>query len=163
MPGSGYLAHQTNVSCLWFDENYLQDSGNGNNFVLFFYLMKIRENDFFFLQVLIECGSASSFELSPRFANHPFRDRFSNSQDQVNQDLENEIQEAMTETVQTEDNLDGKLVIYFHLKKKIIYHFRIIFFLVSVLFFIYFSLILIIWFFVCDASQFLNNCLEMIF
>ena len=111
MPGSGYLAHQTNVSCLWFDENYLQDSGNGNNFVLFFYLMKIRENDFFFLQVLIECGSASSFELSPRFANHPFRDRFSNSQDQVNQDLENEIQEAMTETVQTEDNLDGKLVI----------------------------------------------------
>ena len=101
--------------------------------------------------------------MSPRFANHPFRDRFSNSQDQVNQDLENEIQEAMTETVQTEDNLDGKFVIYFHLKKKIIYHFRIIFFLVSVLFFIYFSLILIIWFFVCDASQFLNNCLEIIF
>ena len=81
----------------------------------------------------------------------------------MNQDLENEIQEAMTETVQTEDNLDGKLVIYFHLKKKIIYHLRIIFFLVSVLFFIYFSLILIIWFFVCDASQFLNNCLEIIF
>ena len=50
MPGSGYLAHQTNVSCLWFDENYLQDSGNGNNFVLFFYLMKIRENDFFFFR-----------------------------------------------------------------------------------------------------------------
>ena len=60
-------------------------------------------------QVLIECGSASSFELSPRFANHPLRDRISTSQDQVNQDLENEIQEAMSETIHGEENLDGKL------------------------------------------------------
>ena len=109
MPGSGYLAHQTNVSCLWFDENYLQDSGNGNNFVLFFYLMKIRENDFFFLQVLIECGSASSFELSP---NHPFRSQITGStaaQDH-HHDVENEIHDAMTDTVLQNENesLDGK-------------------------------------------------------
>ena len=63
--------------------------------------------------VLIECGSASSFELSPRFANHPFRDRFSTSQDHVNQDLENEIQEAMSETIQGEESLDGKWSITF--------------------------------------------------
>jgi len=65
---------------------------------------------------LIECGSASSFELSPRFANHPFRDRFSTSQDHVNQDLENEIQEAMSETIQGEESLDGKCLIKFKFK-----------------------------------------------
>ena len=60
-------------------------------------------------QVLIECGSASSFELSPRFANHPFRERLS-SQEQFHQDVENEIQEAMSETIQDREpeNLDGK-------------------------------------------------------
>ena len=62
--------------------------------------------------VLIECGSASSFELSPRFANHPFRERLS-SQEQFHQDVENEIQEAMSDTIQgaaatEENNLDGK-------------------------------------------------------
>ena len=68
---------------------------------------------FSFNQVLIECGSASSFELSPRFANHPLRDRISTSQDQVNQDLENEIQEAMSETIHGEENLDGKLNVFY--------------------------------------------------
>ena len=48
----------------------------------------------------------------------------------MNQDLENEIQEAMTETVQTEDNLDGKLFI-FSLKKKIIYVILVLLFLLG--------------------------------
>jgi hypothetical protein len=64
---------------------------------------------------LIECGSASSFELSPRFANHQFRERLS-SHEQAHHDVENELHEAMSETVHAgaaahagEETLDGKL------------------------------------------------------
>ena len=42
--------------------------------------------------MLIECGSASSFELSPRFANLSIR----GSQEHI-QDVENELREAMTD------------------------------------------------------------------
>lgn len=45
------------------------------------------------MPVLIECGSASSFELSPRFANLSIR----GSREHVHIDLENELKEAMTE------------------------------------------------------------------
>ena len=62
---------------------------------------------------MIECGSASSFELSPRFANHPFRERLS-SQEQFHQDVENEIEEAMSDTIQgakdDKNDLDGKYI-----------------------------------------------------
>jgi len=59
--------------------------------------------------VLIECGSASSFDMSPRFANHPLRERL-NSQEQYHQDVENEIQEAMSDNIQArEENLDDLL------------------------------------------------------
>ena len=44
------------------------------------------------MPVLIECGSASSFELSPRFANLSIR----GSQEHI-QDVENELREAMTD------------------------------------------------------------------
>ena len=64
---------------------------------------------FFPLKVLIECGSASSFELSP---NHPFRSQITGStaaQDH-HHDVENEIHDAMTDTVLQNENetLDGK-------------------------------------------------------
>jgi hypothetical protein len=45
------------------------------------------------MPVLIECGSASSFELSPRFANLSIR----GSHETVHMDVENELREAMTD------------------------------------------------------------------
>ena len=61
-------------------------------------------------QVLIECGSANSFDLSP---NHPFRQATGSTggQDHLHNDVENEIHDAMTETVQAEENLDGMFFI----------------------------------------------------
>jgi len=60
--------------------------------------------------VLIECGSASSFDLSP---NHPFRQTTATSgQDHPHNDVENEIHDAMTDTVQADENLDGLLKQY---------------------------------------------------
>ena len=64
-------------------------------------------------QVLIECGSASSFELSPRFANHPMRERLLSSQEQFHQDVENEISDAMSDTIIGEENLDGEPISFF--------------------------------------------------
>jgi len=46
--------------------------------------------------VFIECGSANSFELSPRFANMSIR----GSREAVHLDVENELREAMSDTVQ---------------------------------------------------------------
>ena len=64
---------------------------------------------------MIECGSASSFDMSPRFANHPLRERL-NSQEQYHQDVENEIQEAMSDNIQArEENLDGKYLHFIQL------------------------------------------------
>merc|ERR1719232_2157633 len=48
--------------------------------------------------VFIECGSANSFELSPRFANLSIR----GSRDSVNLDVENELREAMSDTTKEE-------------------------------------------------------------
>jgi len=45
--------------------------------------------------VFIECGSANSFELSPRFANMSIR----GSREAVHLDVENELREAMSDTV----------------------------------------------------------------
>ena len=64
------------------------------------------------LQVLIEAGSASSFggsfDLSPRLASHSVGRR--GSREQVHQDVESELQEAMSETVIAEESLlAGKL------------------------------------------------------
>jgi len=50
--------------------------------------------------VYIECGSANSFELSPRFANAAVR----GSQEQVHMDVEKEINEAMSDTVNPKQN-----------------------------------------------------------
>ena len=51
--------------------------------------------------------------MSPRFANHPFRERLS-SQEQFHQDVENEIEEAMSDTIQgakdDKNDLDGKYI-----------------------------------------------------
>ena len=61
-------------------------------------------------QVLIEAGSASSFELSPRFAANRREIHDRGSREQI-QDVESELQEAMSETVDTEEPcslLDGK-------------------------------------------------------
>jgi hypothetical protein len=58
-------------------------------------------------QVLIEAGSASSFELSPRFAANR-RDRGSR---ELIPDVESELQEAMSESIDTDEHgslLDGK-------------------------------------------------------
>ncbi len=65
--------------------------------------------------VLIEASSASSFELSPRFSNAPFNTRHASSsaKDSTSSgqmDLENELQEAMTETVVAEESLDGEVI-----------------------------------------------------
>jgi len=70
--------------------------------------------------VLIECGSASSFELSP---NHPFRSQITGStaaQDH-HHDVENEIHDAMTDTVLQNENesLDGLLKHHQHLSNSI--------------------------------------------
>jgi hypothetical protein len=46
--------------------------------------------------VFIECGSANSFELSPRFANLAIR----GSREHVSLDVESELREAMSDTVQ---------------------------------------------------------------
>ena len=48
--------------------------------------------------VFIECGSANSFELSPRFANMAIR----GSREAVHLDVENELREAMSDTVKDE-------------------------------------------------------------
>ena len=64
-------------------------------------------NDFF--QVLIEAGSASSFELSPRFAANRREMHERGSREHI-LDVESELQEAMSETVDTEEHnslLDG--------------------------------------------------------
>ena len=61
-------------------------------------------------QVLIEAGSASSFELSPRFAANRRELHDRGSREQI-QDVESELQEAMSENVDTEDHcslLDGE-------------------------------------------------------
>jgi len=56
--------------------------------------------------VFIECGSANSFELSPRFANMSIR----GSREAVHIDVENELREAMSDTVKDqEDFLFGSL------------------------------------------------------
>jgi len=67
------------------------------------------------MPVLIECGSASSFELSPRFANLSIR----GSQEHI-QDVENELREAMTDmaidnnrTAQREDVFDDDRLIFY--------------------------------------------------
>ena len=70
----------------------------------------LRPHNQAYFQVLIECGSASSFELSP---NHPFRSQMTaggSSAAQDHHDVENEIQDAMTDTVLQNENetLDGK-------------------------------------------------------
>jgi hypothetical protein len=52
--------------------------------------------------VLIEAGSASSFELSPRFAANRREIHDRGSREQI-QDVESELQEAMSETVDTEE------------------------------------------------------------
>ena len=67
------------------------------------------------LQVLIEAGSASSFELSPRFAanRRDLHDR--GSREQI-QDVESELHEAMSDAFDTEEVgslLDGKYFISF--------------------------------------------------
>ena len=67
------------------------------------------------LQVLIEAGSASSFELSPRFAanRRDLHDR--GSREQI-QDVESELHEAMSDAFDTEEVgslLDGKFYISF--------------------------------------------------
>ena len=69
----------------------------------------------FILQVLIEAGSASSFELSPRFAanRRDLHDR--GSREQI-QDVESELHEAMSDAFDTEEVgslLDGKYFISF--------------------------------------------------
>ena len=69
----------------------------------------------FVLQVLIEAGSASSFELSPRFAanRRDLHDR--GSREQI-QDVESELHEAMSDAFDTEEVgslLDGKYFISF--------------------------------------------------
>ena len=66
-------------------------------------------------QVLIEAGSASSFELSPRFAanRRDLHDR--GSREQI-QDVESELHEAMSDAFDTEEVgslLDGKYFISF--------------------------------------------------
>ena len=71
--------------------------------------------NFFVLQVLIEAGSASSFELSPRFAanRRDLHDR--GSREQI-QDVESELHEAMSDAFDTEEVgslLDGKYFISF--------------------------------------------------
>lgn len=48
--------------------------------------------------VFIECGSANSFELSPRFANMSIR----GSRETVHMDVENELREAMSDTIKEE-------------------------------------------------------------
>merc|ERR1719234_1289087 len=55
--------------------------------------------------VFIECGSANSFELSPRFANLAIR----GSREHVSLDVESELREAMSDTVQktADDCCDG--------------------------------------------------------
>jgi len=53
--------------------------------------------------VFIECGSANSFELSPRFANMSIR----GSRETVNMDVESELREAMSDTIKEEDLLFG--------------------------------------------------------
>ena len=59
-------------------------------------------------QVLIEAGSASSFELSPRFAANRREVHDRGSREQI-QDVETELQEAMSDTVLAEESLlDGK-------------------------------------------------------
>ncbi len=72
------------------------------------------------LQVLIEASSASSFELSPRFANHPMRQQGGSSTAAHGgsaatsslPDVEMELQEAMSETVIGEESLlDGEWLI----------------------------------------------------
>jgi len=53
--------------------------------------------------VFIECGSANSFELSPRFANMSIRgsrEAVHGSREAVHLDVENELREAMSDTVQ---------------------------------------------------------------
>ena len=66
-------------------------------------------------QVLIEAGSASSFELSPRFANqvgghghHPSGGS-RGSREQVHHDVESELQEAMADLAE-ESLLDGEFI-----------------------------------------------------
>ena len=62
-----------------------------------------------FFQVLIEAGSASSFELSPRFAANRREMHERGSREHI-LDVESELQEAMSETVDTEEHnslLDG--------------------------------------------------------
>ena len=48
--------------------------------------------------VFIECGSANSFELSPRFANMAIR----GSREAVHLDVESELREAMSDVVKEE-------------------------------------------------------------
>ena len=60
--------------------------------------------------MLIEAGSASSFELSPRLATHGGVTKHGDSREHVHQDVESELQEAMSETVVAEESLlDGKI------------------------------------------------------
>ena len=68
--------------------------------------------------MLIEAGSASSFELSPRFAANR-RDMHDRGSREHILDVESELQEAMSETVDTEEHcnlLDGKLKFATYLK-----------------------------------------------
>ena len=70
--------------------------------------------------VFIECGSANSFELSPRFANMSIRYHFHfmimeiilpvfrGSREAVHLDVENELREAMSDTVQKQSG-EGEL------------------------------------------------------
>ena len=71
---------------------------------------------FCFTQVLIEAGSASSFELSPRFAANRREMQDRGSREQI-QDVESELQEAMSETYDTDQPcglLDGKYISMSH-------------------------------------------------
>ena len=67
------------------------------------------------MQVLIEAGSASSFELSPHFANQ-MSHQVRGSREQVHNDVELELQEAMSENVLGEESLlDGEHLDLLHL------------------------------------------------
>ena len=82
------------------------------------------------MQVLIEAGSASSFELSPRFSNAFSRHHSSGSGSgkRETQDVEKELEEAMSETLLGEDNLlDGKDTISLNINSYFLSYFNLFF------------------------------------